>query len=100
PAPRPRELAQLGPARRGRTDQVLVLELGEGGIDRARPRPPPATAQVLDRLHQLVAVARLPAEQQQQGQADVAPPPAAAAAAEHGAAAERRAEIGVLAHDT
>src|SRR5262245_43993779 len=53
-------------------DQSLVGEQLEGGVDGARARAPRALAPLLELLHHLVAVARLLAEQEQDGGADVA----------------------------
>jgi hypothetical protein len=53
-------------------DQALVGEELERGVDRAGARAPGALAALLELLHHLVAVARLFAEQEQDGGADVA----------------------------
>src|SRR4051794_27326125 len=81
-------------------DQALVLELRDGGVDRPRREPPAAAGAVGDRLHELVAVHRLLAEQEQQCGADVAatgtaPAATGAAAAAFAAGAARAgAELG------
>ena len=75
-----------------RTDQALVLELGERGVDRARAGAPGAVAAALDLLHQPVAVAGLLFEQQQHGSADVA----AAGARAPAAGAEAHAAPGAV----
>ena len=76
-------------------DEALVLQLRERGIDRARAGAPGAAAAVLDLLHEPVAVARLLAEQDEQGGADVAAPGAGAeAAGPERRAAEAAAVVG------
>src|ERR1019366_4207184 len=83
-----RECEQLAPVGLLRADQALVLELCQGGVDRAGARPPHAAAALLDLLHDLVAVARLLAQQQQRRRADVAATGLAAATAGASTAAE------------
>src|SRR4029453_18732113 len=53
-------------------DEPLVLELRERGVDRARAGAPDAAAALLELLHELVAVARLLLEQEQDRRAEVA----------------------------
>src|SRR4029079_3991790 len=72
--------------------QALVLELGERGVDRPGARAPDAAAALLELLHELVAVARLLLEQQQDRGADVAAPRALAAPAAPAGAEAARAE--------
>src|SRR5215218_261324 len=76
---RPAALSRLG------ADEPLVLELLQRRVDGTGARPPDAVGALFDLLHQLVAVARLLAEQHQQRRADVAAA---------GARAARRAEAG------
>ena len=55
-----------------RGDQALVLELREGGIDRARAGPPGAGGAGGEFLDELIAIARLLGDQQQRGETDIA----------------------------
>src|SRR2546423_512898 len=74
------DLKPSGPLGLHRADQALVLELGERRVNRARAGTPEPFAALLDRLHQLIAVAGLLGDQAQDRQPDVAPagPPAPA----------------------
>src|SRR5579884_457333 len=85
-----------------RPDQPLVLELGERRVDRPRARAPPPVAARLDRLHQLVAVARLLGDQHQQRRANVAAALAGPAAGEEDAAdvPERRRRRAMMVAET
>src|SRR5262249_27401498 len=55
-----------------RSDQTLVLELGKRRIHRAWARPPDTVRTLLDLLHDLVAVQRPIAQQQERSCPDVA----------------------------
>ena len=74
---------RLAPVVLGGTDEALVLQLRQRGVDRAGARAPDAAAALLELLHQAVAVAGLLGEQQEDRGADVTAPrtPAATAAA-------------------
>src|ERR1039458_9084736 len=83
-----------------RPHEALVLALGERRIHRSRARAPAPAAALLDLLHQLIAIARLLGQQQQQGHADLAAPraspspamaPAERASTERATAPERSA---------
>ena len=79
----------------GLLDQPLVLELLEGGVDRAGARAPDAVGALLDLLHQAVAVAGLLGEQEEQGGADVAAACAGTARRAEAREAERRPTVTV-----
>src|SRR5690348_14734069 len=61
-----RDLEQLHAVAVGWADEAFILELLQRGVNRPGARAPPPIASLLDLLHQLVAVARLFIEQEQQ----------------------------------
>ncbi len=76
------QLKQLDRVALRRPDQALVRKLGEGRVHRTGTRPPATAGALLDRLHELVAVARLVGEQHEERAADLAAPAPSAATAE------------------